>query len=184
MIYFTADTHFFSSKRHPESSLQVGERTFSTVEEKNAFLISRWNATVGPADDIYILGDLSDGSAQETDALLRQLNGQKYLIVGNNDHYLEDPAFPREHFVWVQQYYELLTLGTKFVLFHFPIEIWSGYRNDRVHLHGHTHREKPMYEPIRRYEVGVHAHDGWPVSLETIWEKVQPFHNSARFCAI
>lgn len=182
MIFFTSDTHFFVSERRKnhKSTLQVGQRVFSTVEEKTEFLVSRWNETVGPEDEIYILGDFSDGSARETADLLLRLNGTKYLVVGNNDHYLEDPAFPRERFGWIQQYYELLTLGTKFVLFHFPIEAWSGYQNDRVHLHGHTHRIKPIYEPIRRYEVGVHAHDGYPVSLETVWEQVQPFHNSAR----
>ena len=69
------------------------------------------------------------------------------------------------------------TAEEKFVLFHFPIEAWSGYGRDRIHLHGHLHRLEPVCEPIRRYEVGVDAHDGRPVSIDTIWEQTRELHN-------
>ncbi|WP_166445756.1 hypothetical protein [Enterocloster lavalensis] len=39
---------------------------------------------------------------------------------------------------------------------------------------------KPVWEPIRRYEVGVDAHDGRPVSIEEIWEAVKDLHNMDR----
>ena len=120
------------------------------------------------------------GTAADTAALLQRLHGKKYLIIGNNDHYLEDPSFPQELFCWTKTYYELLTRGTKFVLFHFPIEVWSGYGYDRVHLHGHIHRLQPVVEPIRRYDVGVDANDGTPVSLETVWNRIEPLHNANR----
>lgn len=183
MIYFTADTHFFWSEKRGirPDTLRVGGRSFDSVKEKAEYLLSRWNETVKSEDEVYILGDLSDGTAAETAALLRRLNGKKYLVIGNNDHYLEDPAFPQELFVWAKHYFELLTLDTKFVLFHFPIEVWSGYGYDRVHLHGHIHRSQPIVEPIRRYDVGVDANDGAPVSLETVWKRVEPLHNDARF---
>lgn len=182
MIYFTADTHFFYSKKRGirPDTLRVGDCAFGSVEEKTEYLISRWNSTVGPEDEIYILGDFSDGSAADTAALLQRLQGKKYLVIGNNDHYLEDPAFPQELFVWAKHYFELLALDTKFVLFHFPIEVWSGYGYDRVHLHGHIHRRQPIVEPIRRYDVGVEANDGAPVSLEAVWRQVEPLHNNAR----
>lgn len=183
MIYFTADTHFFTSARRGlrPSTLRVGERVFGSVEERKEFLVSRWNETLRPEDEIYILGDFSDGTADETAALLRRLNGKKYLIIGNNDCYLEDAAFPQgELFAWVKPYFELSALGTKFVLFHFPIEVWSGYLKDSAHLHGHTHRRVPMIEPIRRYEVGVDSHDGRPVSIDEIWRAVEPMHNENR----
>lgn len=183
MIYFTADTHFFTSARRGLrlSTLRVGAREFSTVEERKKFLVRRWNEKVRPEDEIYILGDFSDGTPEQTATLLRQLNGKKYLIIGNNDCYLEDEHFPQgELFAWVRPYYELHALGTTFVLFHFPIEVWAGYRKNSVHLHGHTHRRVPMIEPIRRYEVGVDSHDGYPVSIDEVWRAVEPMHNENR----
>ncbi len=176
MIYFTSDTHFFYRK----SPCRVGRRLFGSYEEKNAFLEERWNQRVAPKDDIYILGDFSDGGAGDTNALLDQLNGRKYLVIGNNDRYLEDASFDSSVFVWCRHYYELHELGTKFVLFHFPIEAWSGYLKDRVHLHGHLHRLQPVHESIRRYEVGVDAHDGFPVSIDEVWSRIEPMHNASR----
>lgn len=176
MIYFTSDTHFYYSK----SAGKVGTRNFETPEEKNAFLMECWNQTVKPEDEIYILGDVSNGSGAETNEILRQLHGRKYLIVGNNDRYLDDPEFDPGLYEWIKQYYELHEMGTKWVLFHYPIEAWSGYLKDRIHLHGHLHRPRAVYEPIRRYEVGVDAHDGCPVSMEEVWEVLQNLHNSNR----
>ncbi|WP_099469869.1 metallophosphoesterase family protein [Konateibacter massiliensis] len=175
MIYFTSDLHFYHKKPI------MGKRTFSSAKEKNKFLIEQWNNTVRENDEVYLLGDISDGNGLETNAVLGRLNGTKYLVIGNNDEYLNDPQFDRSNYAWCKQYYELLTMDTKFVLFHFPIEVWSGYGKDRIHLHGHLHREKPFYEPIRRYEVGVDCHDGKPVSIEEIWERIKEFHNKDRF---
>jgi calcineurin-like phosphoesterase family protein len=175
MIYFTSDLHFYYKK-----SIVVGNREFHSCIEKNEFLIEQWNSVVKPEDEVYLLGDISEGTGIETNEILKRLNGTKYLVIGNNDKYLGDPQFDKSLYVWCKQYYELLTRETKFILFHFPIEAWSGYRKDRIHLHGHLHRLKPTYEPIRRYEVGVDAHDGKPVSIEEIWESIKEFHNENR----
>ncbi len=173
MIYFTADQHFFYRKGTPH----IGDRKFSDAESKNDYLIKRWNERVKPEDQIYILGDFSNGNGTETAGILRQLNGEKYLIIGNNDHYLEDPDFDRSFFVWCRQYHEFWHQGEKYVLFHFPIEVWSGCRNNRIHIHGHMHNKKAVPMPIRRYEAGVDAHDGSPVSIDEVWEAVKEFGN-------
>lgn len=176
MIYFTSDTHFFCRKGKP----RVGNIQFPNTEDKNSYLAERWNERVREEDSVYILGDFSNGSAEETNEILRALKGKKYLIIGNNDAYLEEPDFKKEYFVWAKHYHEMHELGTKWVLFHFPLESWSGYGKDRIHLHGHLHRTRPVYEEIRRYEVGVDAHKGYPVSMEEIWESIKDFHNLSR----
>ena len=81
MIYFTADTHFFWSEKRGirPGTLMVGERTFASVEEKTEYLVSRWNSTVGVEDEVYILGDFSDGTAADTAALLQRLHGKSIL---------------------------------------------------------------------------------------------------------
>lgn len=175
MIYVTSDLHFYYA-----SDPKVGKRRFQTAEEKNEFLVRQWNETVGEDDEVYLLGDVSDGNGEETGRILARLNGRKYLIIGNHDKYLDDPAFDPRLYVWTRQYYELRYQGEKFVLFHYPIEAWSGYLKDRIHLHGHLHRLEPVCEPIRRYEVGVDAHDGKPVSIDEVWERVRELHNCNR----
>lgn len=175
MIYFTSDLHFYNKKVS-----MVGNRIFDSIQEKNEFLIKQWNEVVTPEDEVYLLGDISDGNASETNEILKRLNGTKYLIIGNHDKYLEDSEFDKSLYAWYQPYYILRIKETKFILFHFPIEVWEGYRNDRIHLHGHLHRKKATFEPIRRYEVGVDAHDGRPVSIEEVWDSIKEFHNRNR----
>ncbi|MFA9378688.1 MAG: metallophosphoesterase [Lachnotalea sp.] len=175
MIYFTSDSHFYCKKQP-----FVGNRAFASNIEKNEFLMNQWNKTVNPEDEVYLLGDVSDGTGIETNEVLERLNGTKYLVIGNNDKYLDDPNFDTSLYAWYRPYYELHTMNTKFILFHFPIEAWTGYLKDRIHLHGHLHRLSPIYEPIRRYEVGVDAHDGKPVSIEKIWESIKDYHNKNR----
>lgn len=175
MIYFTSDLHFYNKK-----APIVGKRIFDSIHEKNEFLIKQWNDVVKPEDEVYLLGDISDGNASQTNEVLKRLNGTKYLIIGNNDKYLEDSQFDKSIYAWCKPYYILRMKDTKFILFHFPIEVWEGYRNDRIHLHGHLHRKKATFEPIRRYEVGVDAHDGRPVSIEEVWDSIKEYHNKNR----
>ncbi|NCC07535.1 MAG: hydrolase [Clostridia bacterium] len=173
MIYFTSDLHFFFKKFS-----RVGTRVFDSFEEKNEFLVTQWNSVVSEKYEVYILGDVSNGGGAETAEIIRRLNGKKYLVRGNNDHYLDDPTFDETVFEWCKDYYELHTMGTKFILFHFPIEVWCGCKNNRIHIHGHLHRLKPVWQLIRRYECGVDAHDGKPVSIEEIYSAVKNFDNS------
>ncbi len=172
MIYFTSDLHFYHS-----TMPKVGRRLFGTAQEKNEFLVEQWNDTVGDSDEVYLLGDVSDGDGEETNRILERLNGTKYLVIGNHDRYLDDEAFDASLYAWTRQYHELWYREEKFVLFHFPIEAWSGYSKDRIHLHGHLHRLEPVCEPIRRYEVGVDANDGCPVSIDAKWERTRVLHN-------
>ena len=172
MIYFTSDLHFYHS-----TMPRVGRWLFGTAEEKNEFLVKQWNDTVEDGDEVYLLGDVSDGSGEETNRILERLKGTKYLVIGNHDRYLDEEAFDTSLYAWTRQYHEMWYREEKFVLFHFPIEAWSGYGRDRIHLHGHLHRLEPICEPIRRYEVGVDAHDGRPVSIDTIWEQTRELHN-------
>ena len=52
-IYFTGDLHFGH-----ENVLRFDGRPFSSVEEMDEELISRWNNKVGKGDIVYILGDM------------------------------------------------------------------------------------------------------------------------------
>ena len=55
-LFFTSDTHF-----DHKNIIRYCNRPFSSIEEMNNFLIKRWNATVGPDDTVFHLGDVTFG---------------------------------------------------------------------------------------------------------------------------
>lgn len=90
MKYFIADTHFYH-----EAIIGFSHRPFRDVTDINRQLSRNWNQVVrNPTDEVYILGDfLYQGTGAQANALLKQLNGKKYLIKGNHDDYLNDDQF-------------------------------------------------------------------------------------------
>ena len=77
----------------------MDRRPFQTTEEMDEYMILRWNETVKPSDEVYILGDFSFAGAEPTAEILRRLNGKKILIIGNHDYYLSNRNFPKDLFL-------------------------------------------------------------------------------------
>lgn len=128
----------------------------------DAALVARWNAAVGPADEVWHLGDVAR-RPDDVPALLARLNGTKHLIRGNND-----PPGTVEAAGWasVADYRELELDGRFLVLCHYPFESWNRKGAGAVHLHGHSHgRLKRM---TRRYDVGVDVRDFRPVTPDEV----------------
>ncbi len=142
MRYYIADSHFF----HGNLNTKMDHRGFGSVEEMNAYMLKQWNAKVRKNDDVVILGDLSWGKAEETNALLEQLNGRLYLIQGNHDRFLKNKDYNASRFVWIKPYEELQDNKRKVILCHYPIMCYNGqYRVDEqgnpknYMLYGHVH---------------------------------------------
>lgn len=166
MVYFTADLHLGHA-----GIISRKNRPFSSVEEMNRTLVTNYNAVVRNSDTVYLLGDLCHKMPPtEADAILRRLNGKKYLIRGNHDKEYDPSIF--------EEVRDLMTLslsGVYFVLMHYPMLSWQKMHSGSIHLHGHMHASKEynennFLEGIRRYDVGVDANDYFPVSLPTILE--------------
>lgn len=142
MRYYIADSHFF----HGNLNTKMDHRGFGSVEEMNAYMLKQWNAKVRKNDDVVILGDLSWGKAEETNALLEQLNGRLYLIQGNHDRFLKNKDYNASRFVWIKPYEELQDNKRRVILCHYPIMCYNGqYRVDEqgnpknYMLYGHVH---------------------------------------------
>lgn len=142
MRYYIADLHFF----HGSLNTKMDHRGFVSTEAMNAYMIQKWNARVRKNDEVVILGDLSWGKAEETNELLKKLNGRLYLIEGNHDRFLANTAFDSSRFVWIKPYAELHDSRRKVILSHYPIMCYNGqYRlddrgNPKVYmLYGHVH---------------------------------------------
>lgn len=142
MRYYIADLHFF----HESMNSHMDRRGFNSVEEMNGYMIDKWNCKVRKKDEVVIIGDLSFGSVEETNNLLKSLNGKLYMIQGNHDRFLKKSETDLSRFKWVKTYAELSDEGRKVVLCHYPIMCYNGqYRLDKngkpktYMLYGHVH---------------------------------------------
>ena len=145
--FFTSDTHFGDHR-----AINIHKRPFATVAEMDEALVAAWNATVGPEDEVWHLGDFAR-TAAAAERLLARLNGRKHLLRGNND-----PPATAAASGWasVGDYAEMEEEGRRLVLCHYPFRSWNGQHRGAINLHGHSHgRLKPL---PRQVDVGV---DPW-----------------------
>lgn len=148
------------------------DRPFKTVEEMDQALIYNWNKKIGVADSVYILGDISLAKSWSVVyEYLKQLNGKKYLIKGNHDHFLRDPKFQKHYFELITDYHELKYNGHFVVLCHYPLFEWKMKYRGAIHLYGHIHAKDSAFlqEQFGHcFHVGVDSNDYAPVSAEEI----------------
>lgn len=121
----------------------------NTVDTMNKWLIDMWNSQVWRHDDdVYVLGDFSFGNAEETKAILNQLNGRIHLIVGNHDFkinaMLETGRLESVCQIKTVEVKDLFFSGElsetfTFELCHYPMMTWKQKEYGSIHLHGHCH---------------------------------------------
>lgn len=156
-VFFTGDTHFGDHR-----TINIHKRPFATVAEMDALLIDRWNATVGPDDIVWHLGDVARRPA-DVPALLARLHGTKHLLRGNND---PDATLAAAGWASTGDYAEIDLDGRRLILCHYPFRSWNGQHKRAINLHGHSHgRLKPM---PRQFDVGVDVHGFAPVRLDAL----------------
>ena len=159
-VFFTADTHFGDPRilrQRPQ---------FKTIEAHDAALIADWNATVGPSDEVWHLGDFAAGASRDRcREVFASLAGRKHLVRGNHDtnRVLELP--------WATPPVETLRstwrgpdgAETRLFLAHYPHRSWPGVWRGTRHLFGHVHGKLAV--TTRSCDVGVDAWSFRPVSL-------------------
>lgn len=143
MRYYISDLHFC----HSNLNQHMDMRGFASGEEMNDYMITQWNSRVRKKDEVVILGDFClSKNPKEVNEILDKLQGRKYLIIGNHDHYLKDKDFDRRAFDWIEDYKELNDNKRKIILSHYPIMCYNGqYRKGEdgipktYMLYGHVH---------------------------------------------
>ena len=160
--FYTADLHFGHEK-----IIELAYRPFKTIEEMDKTLIENWNRKVGKNDLIYVIGDFTILNTAKYKEYTDQLNGQKYLILGNHDR-----PHPKG-FIGISQYHTVRDGNYRVIMFHWAIEFWQGRMEkdycDKpvVHFHGHSHG-LIKNEPLNRFDVGVDCWNYEPVTLKEI----------------
>ena len=160
--FITSDLHFYH-----KSIIDFCPKTrghFTDFEHMNREMIREWNESVSDDDVIYILGDISFGTAAKTVAVLTQLKGTKILIEGNHDSSLMRDRSFRECFKYIRQYEEIKYNGSFIVMSHYPFIEWNRMHHGSIHFHGHVHGNITGNEAFRCRDVGFDA-TGKVVSL-------------------
>lgn len=155
-------------------------------------LIDNWNKVVRPNDYIFHLGDFCFKGSQRWDELLNQLNGHKFLILGNHDmSRTKDGAMYKFDWVGMQAYIQVG--GRSFYLNHFPFLCYGGMHRDIDNavfaLSGHVHLSpySTSGKDISRmqanmlwsqYDVGVDANDFKPVSIDSIMKNIKYYYEN------
>ena len=83
-IFAIADLHFGH-----KNIIKYCNRPFADTDEMDRALIKNWNETVSNNDTVLVLGDVGFGSKEYIACLIKQLNGKKFLIMGNHDNWSE-----------------------------------------------------------------------------------------------
>jgi calcineurin-like phosphoesterase family protein len=149
-----------------------GEKpTQNDVDLMNELIIKNWNDIVSPGDEVYITGDVAMGAIAKAPALIRRLNGNKTLILGNHDKSLKRiPELP-ELFVNVCSYLEKTFsvdgVKTMLCMSHFPMMHWNGQSYGSMMIHGHLHGSF-CGVPGRIKDVGIDTNNLRPYNLDEV----------------
>ncbi len=165
-VYFTADTHFGHL-----FALTNRRRPFPSLEAMDAFLIARWNETVGADDEVYHLGDVAHAGHTALADVLGRLNGRLHLILGNNDERRVMEATGR--FASIAQMREMAVGGQLICLCHYPLREWPNAWRGAWHLYGHVHGKFDRDPLGLSLDVGVDSHEYAPIALDRVAEPMR-----------
>jgi calcineurin-like phosphoesterase family protein len=133
-VWFTSDTHF-----NHQAIIDYCGRPFRTpdghldVQKMNEALVANWNATVGPNDTVYHLGDFAFGPTPLAARWAARLNGHKVLVKGNHDR-LTVTAYRSMGFERIEKRWKL----GRIYLIHWPPPDFAAPFGCEVVLCGHV----------------------------------------------
>jgi calcineurin-like phosphoesterase family protein len=184
-LFVTSDPHFSHNK-----DFVYQKRGFSSVEEHDETLISRWNSKITNNDDVLVIGDFMLNASKEKCAhYFRRLNGFIYYLWGNHESFTSKLYFDELNrqfgrtdieiypLVWEGKvsfcgsYMSGFINKTPFVAFHFPMRIWDYQNHGAIHFSGHSHASDQEslanYLECKRLDVGVDSF-GAPMLFEDL----------------
>ena len=174
-ILFTSDLHF----NHDREFIWKA-RGFTDVADMNIHIIDHWNSVVKPEDEVYLLGDVMLGNNEIGLDCLSRLNGKIHLIRGNHDtdNRIEIFSNMPDKIVEICDAKYLRINGYHFYLTHYPCLTGNLHKESlkqmTLNLHGHTHsKDRFFYDLPFCYNVGVDAHDCYPVNVNEIIEDMK-----------
>lgn len=169
MVWFTSDLHLGHDR-----AFIYGPRGFKTIQDMNEAIETRWNNTVKPGDEVYILGDLMLGDNSQGLEILDRLEGNLHIIRGNHDSDTRIELYKTlPSVVEICDAKFLKIEGYHFYLTHFPCLTGNlekeALKQMTLNLSGHTHSKDRFYMDLPYvYNVAMDAHNCFPVSFEEV----------------
>lgn len=158
-------------RNHKDLPLEGSSEYAQMIDQMNQTIINRWNSIIGPGDKVWILGDVAMGQIKFAPALIRQLNGQKFLVKGNHDKTLARQPGIETLFQGIYDYKEIShTVDDKkhmLVLSHYPLASWNGMNMGSIMAHGHLHGSHCAVTG-RIKDVGMDTNDLMPYLLDDV----------------
>ena len=177
-IKLISDLHF-----NHKNILKYENNRFQTSEERNNYIIEKWNNAVFEEDEVYILGDIGFGSSEALIPIYKALKGHKHLIIGNHDRKLLKNIRLKEVFESIEEK-KVMTLNSIRITFnHEPITHYDCQFYGGEMYYGHVHdgsswvavlQEQELLKsldiPTKMYNVGISCPyiDYAPRTLEEI----------------
>ena len=153
MKYYISDIHFGH-----EAVINFEPRPFSNVDEMDSAIIERWNNKITKNDQVYILGDFAFRNEKPYSWYLKQLAGQKHLIVGNHDRKLLKDSEAMEYFVSVDYYLEVTDSQKRIIMCHYPISEWNNFQHEAIHIYGHIHNKTDgAFQYMKQFDRALNA---------------------------
>lgn len=128
--WITSDQHF------GHDNIRIYEnRPFKDLDTMNYYMIERWNSVVKARDKVWHLGDLVFGNKEYARDIIKCLNGDIHLILGNHDRSRTDAWW---YSVGIKAVYRYPIIVDKwFTLSHEPLYVNRSM--PYMNFHGHTH---------------------------------------------
>jgi calcineurin-like phosphoesterase family protein len=161
--WFVADLHFGHA-----NVIRYSGRPYADLDDMHRQLVANWNAVVRPRDYVIILGDLAMVNRRNRDqmyALVAGLKGQKCLVYGNHDEYIEKHAEWQKLFLWCDKF-RMLRLpdaegnarGQQHIFVcHYAMRVWPELHYGTWQLYGHSHGKLTELPGYLAMDVGVDA---------------------------
>lgn len=184
-VWFSSDWHFFH-----KNVIKFDDRPFRDdkgepdLHAMHEEIITKWNSRVKPNDTAFFVGDLTWASVEQTNPLIKRLNGKIHFVMGNHDRYQDILSYKRFLTVYDRVELKLFTGDKKkiheFVIDHFPIYSWNKIRYGAIMVHGHEHHNLHhfddtkfnYYEGRKAIDVGCNGHNYYPLSHKEIIERM------------
>lgn len=171
-VWFTSDLHF----KH-KNIIKYCNRPFENTDEMTEVLIDIWNKIVAKEDVVFILGDFCFGGYARWEEILKRLNGELHLILGNHDPEKIANKLLENGYLKSISSMELIEVdGQELFLCHFPMIDWPNKERGSIMLHGHIHS---LYNDInlseKHYDVGIDYNDYEPVCLNEIYNSLKNY---------
>lgn len=172
-VWFTADLHLFH-----KNIIGICNRPYEGVAEMWEDIKTKWNSKVKHDDFVFICGDfIWNSSKEKVERILKQLNGNKILILGNHDKeksYLTDEIYYVGKLEKISVHNNETQQNYQIVLCHYPLASWDGSYRGTINLFGHCHCKFPEEKQLwNQFDVGFdRKYDLWSMNeLEDIFSK-------------